>query len=548
MHDAIKRTNSETGFLDVLSELRPHTPFGKKRAAAARPFMPGEEADLEAEYDRLEGVRDMIAAHGDAAKRITGVFDEIKDLSHSLTRCGEDVLSTVELFEVKLLLLHTETLAGIYGDLGPAMPDGFAPEDTGELLKTLDPEGARMPTFYIYDLFSEKLAKLRKRKKEKERLLRADRKRLADEVFTAVGVSPDPGFEAVIARSDETAMEAARGAPQLYVAGEDLFAVRFALAASEESRALEAEAEALATEIEETEEAVRATLTDAVCAEAERILRNCDRIGALDFLMAKAAHALRHACVRPVIVRDCVLRVEAGRHLPTECALREKGRAYRPVSIALERGVACITGANMGGKTVSMKLVGLVAAMARYGLFVPCESAVLGLSSSISILIGDSQDLRKGLSSFGSEMEDLNVILKESGERALILIDEIAGATNPAEGRALTRALVAYLSDKPCITLITTHFDRVARGAAVANYRVRGLSGADLAELAAALRDADPSERLEAIGALMDYRLERVSGESDTPKDAIRIAEILGVHKEIIALARDFMDAEPAGR
>jgi hypothetical protein len=540
--DAIERTNREIGFLDVLSELRPHTPFGRKRAAAARAFVPGEEAALEAEYDRLEGVRDMLAAHGEAAKRITELFDEIKDLSHSLTRCGEAVLSTVELFEIKVLLLHMEAFADICKGPGAAMPDGFTPEDTSGLLKTLDPEGAGMPTFYIYDLFSERLAALRKRKKEKERLLRADQKRLADAVYAAVGVSPDPSLEAVIARSDEAAMAAARRAPQLYAAGEDLYSVRFALVASEEARALTAEAEALAVEIEEAEAEVRAALTDAVCAEAERILRNCNRIGALDFLMAKAAHALRHACVRPVIVRDCVLRVEEGRHLPTERALREKGRVYRPVGIDLSQGVSCVTGANMGGKTVSVKLVGLVAAMARHGLFVPCKSAVLGLPSSISILIGDNQDLRKGLSSFGSEMEGLNAILAASEARALILIDEIAGATNPDEGRALTGALIAHLSRKPCITLMTTHFDRVAGGAAVANYRVRGLSGAALAELATALRDAAPGERLEAIGALMDYRLERVSGESDTPKDAIRIAEILGVNEEIIALARDFMD------
>jgi DNA mismatch repair ATPase MutS len=540
----IERTNREIGFLDVLSALRPHTPFGRKRAAAMRAFMPGEEAALEAEYDRLAGVLNMVAAHGDAAKRVSELFDEIKDLSHSLARCKEYVLSTVELFEIKVLLLHTEAFAGICKALGPAMPDGFAPMDTGGLLRALDPEGTGIPTFYIYDHFSEQLAKLRKRKKEKERLLRADRKRLADAVFGAVGVSPDAKFEAVIARSDEAAMEAARRAPQLYAAGEDLFAVRFALATDEKARALGAEAEALSAEIEEEEERVRAALTDAVSAEAERILENCERIGALDFLMAKAAHALRHGCVRPAITRDFVLRVEEGRHLPTERALREKGRAYRPVSIALEEGVSCITGANMGGKTVSMKLVGLVAAMSGHGLFVPCKSALVGLPSSIGILIGDSQDLRKGLSGFGGEMEDLNAILAESEARALILIDEIAGSTNPAEGRALTKGLIAHLSAKPCITLITTHFDRVASGAAVANYRVRGLSGADLSALAEALRDADSGERLKAIGALMDYRLERVSGESDTPKDAIRIAEILGVNKEIISLARNFMNRD----
>jgi hypothetical protein len=545
---ADERTYREIGFSDVLAELRPHTPFGRKRAAAMRAFLPGEETALEAEFDRLQGVFGMLAAHGDAAKRVIGVFDEIKDLSGSLARSAENTLSTVELFEIKLLLLRMETLTGIYDEIGDGMPGGFRPEDTNALLAALDPEGGRMPTFYIYDFFSERLEDLRKRKKEKERLLRAERKRMADAVFTGLGVSPDPKFEAVIARGDEAAMAAARSEPRLRVAGEDLFSVRFALVTSEEGRALRAEADALAADTEDEEERVRAALTRAVFAEAEHILRNCERIGALDFLLAKAAHALRHGCTRPLISRAHALRIEEGRHLPTERALREAGRDYKPIDIALDRGVSCITGANMGGKTVSMKLAGLTAAMAQHGLFTPCKSAVVGLSSSIGILIGDSQNLRKGLSSFGGEMEELNAILTESGPRALILIDEIAGATNPAEGRALTKGLIAYLADKPCITLMTTHFDRVTDGRTVANYRVRGLSDANFEDLAAALRDAGPGMRLEAIAGLMDYRLERMSEESETPKDAIRIAEILGISKEIIALARRIMDEEYADR
>jgi DNA mismatch repair ATPase MutS len=541
---ANERTYREIGFSGVKAELRPRTPFGKKRAAEMRAFLPGEEAALEAEFDRLQDVRKMIAAHGDAAKRITGVFDEIKDISRTFERCFENVLSTVELFEVKLLLLRMEEFAAICGELGAALPDGFAPEDTGALLGALDPEDARMPAFYIYDLFSEELENLRKRKKEKERLLRAGQKRLADAVFAEIGVTPDPKLEAVIARSETALMETALRAPGLRVAEEDLFSVRFALVTGEEERALRAEADALTAEIEGEEERVRKRLTDAVCAEAARILRNCERVGALDFLMAKAEHATRHGCVRPALSHAHALRVEAGRHLPTERALRAKGLDYMPVSLSLERGVSCVTGANMGGKTVSMKLAGLVATMAQHGLFVPCASAVVGLSSSVDILIGDGQNADKGLSSFGSEMEELRVILAKSGERALLLIDEIAGATNPAEGRALTKSLIAHLSKRPYITLMTTHFDGVADGKTVANYRVRGLSNADFGELRSALRDAAPSERLEALAKLMDYGLERMSRESAAPKDAIRIAEILGVDAEIIALARRFMNEE----
>ncbi|MDR1246342.1 MAG: hypothetical protein LBK57_04865 [Clostridiales Family XIII bacterium] len=544
---ASERTKREIGFTDVLSKLRPLTPFGKKRVFDIRAFLPGEETVLESEFDNLQRLCDVLVSHESDAARIAEEFREIKDISHSVMRSAAETLSAVELFEVKALLLRMETLKGICESIGQDMPARFVPLDVSGLLSALDPDGGRIPVFYIYDIFSERLAELRKRKKEKERSIGAERKRLAGETLANSGIALTPKYEANIARSDEAAMEAAKSAPYLRAAEEDIFSVRFVLATSEKERALTAETDALSSEAEAEEENVRKRLTDAVAAEIERILENCERIGRLDFLMAKATHALENVCVRPAISQAHALRIEEGRHLPTERALRERGISYQPVSIELAEGVSCVTGANMGGKTVLMKLAGLVAAMAGHGMFVPCASATLGLSSYVGILIGDGQDSDKGLSSFGGEMDGLNAMLSESHERALLLIDEIASATNPSEGRALTKGLIAYLSDKPYITLITTHFDHVAGGADIVNYQVRGLSGADLGELASALTGAGSDERLKAIAALMDYRLDQVSREQETPKDALRIAEILGINKEILDLARGFADAEKPG-
>ena len=92
----------------------------------------------------------------------------------------------------------------------------------------------------------------------------------------------------------------------------------------------------------------------------------------------------------------------------------------------------------MGGKTISLKLTGMISILAQYGYFVPCRKAKVGLSNYMQILIGDSQSIERGLSSFGSEMEELKEILDHGTDRSLILIDEIASGTNPAEGMALT--------------------------------------------------------------------------------------------------------------
>ena len=97
----------------------------------------------------------------------------------------------------------------------------------------------------------------------------------------------------------------------------------------------------------------------------------------------------------------------------------------------------------------------------------------------MQILIGDSQSVERGLSSFGSEMEELNEILTYAKDRSLILIDEIASGTNPVEGLALTKSIVEYLLRKPYITLITTHFETVTEEKGVRNMQVRGLANVD---------------------------------------------------------------------
>ena len=246
--------------------------------------------------------------------------------------------------------------------------------------------------------------------------------------------------------------------------------------------------------------------------------------------------------LKPEICTEHILEIEDGRQLELEDILTKKGKEYCPVSIDLYDGVACITGANMGGKTVTLKMVGLCAMLAQYGFFVPCRSAKIGLSSSMHILIGDTQNIQRGLCSFGSEMEELKEILDRSKSRSLLLIDEIASGTNPLEGLALTKSLVKYLSDKPYISLITTHYDNVAALDNVRNMQVRGLADANFNKLAREIRYANRIERIEIIGKYMDYRIYEVKKEKKIPKDAINIAKMLGIYQEIIEQAKKFME------
>ena len=196
----------------------------------------------------------------------------------------------------------------------------------------------------------------------------------------------------------------------------------------------------------------------------------------------------------------------------------------------------------MGGKTVSLKLVGMVAILAQYGYFVPAASARVGLSNFMQILIGDSQSIERGLSSFGSEMEELKEIMDNSRDRSLLLIDEIASGTNPAEGLALTKSITDYLKQQPFIALITTHFETVTEDKDVMNMPVTGLANADFERLDKELRYANRRERINIIQKYMDYRLTRVDNNREVPKDALNIAKMLGIDANIIEKAKQYLN------
>ena len=137
-------------------------------------------------------------------------------------------------------------------------------------------------------------------------------------------------------------------------------------------------------------------------------------------------------------------------------------------------------------------------------------------------------------------MEELKDILSGARDRSLILIDEIASGTNPVEGQALTESIVKFLVDKPYISLITTHFDVMDERAV--NLQVRGLADADFRRLNSELSGAGRNERIDIIGKYMDYRLSRVESGEEVPKDALNIADMLGIPREIIDDARKHLE------
>ena len=559
------KTRHETGLDYITQKLNIQTPFGQKELKELRPFFPGEEDELRAELDRVEDLVNFATENKRTVELLGEIFMEVKDAGRTAERAERSVLTVLEIYEIKSLLLLMEKYMKLLqtgeatafthsthccepgeGNKGTEMaggkiiPEKYHLRDLSELLDKLDPRHDRINTFYIYDEFSPKLGEIRKAKREIEISIRKEQKAKREEIHKEYGIMLTPKFDIVISKSHKD-FEKVKSIPSLELTDQDYMSATFVLKPNDQVFELQKEIDRLNEAMDEEEERICGVLSKEIASHKEDILYNCERMGELDFDLAKAVFAIKHDCVKPEIVDEHVIEFEDGRNIQVEDILNSKGKKYCPISIELKDGVTCITGANMGGKTISLKLSGQIPILAQYGFFVPAKKARIGLSNYMQMLIGDSQSVERGLSSFGSEMEELKEILDNSTDRSVILIDEIASGTNPVEGLALSRALVDYLVEKPYITLFTTHFETVTETDNVVNMQVVGLANCDFMLLNREIQYANRRERINIISKYMDYRLRKVEENKQVPKDALNIAKMLGISSEIIDRAKNYI-------
>jgi dsDNA-specific endonuclease/ATPase MutS2 len=255
-------------------------------------------------------------------------------------------------------------------------------------------------------------------------------------------------------------------------------------------------------------------------------LANMDNIGILDLTIAKAHLALNYGAIRPMISENGILSFCNMSNPYVADALAKNNQNVTKISITLTKGVTIITGANMGGKSVSMKTVVLNAMLCQLGFFVFAEKAEIPLFDDIYLVSEDMQDVQRGLSSFGAEILRFNdIAARLKTGFLLVALDEFARGTNPEEGASIVRAIASHLSEAGSVCLMSTHYDRVVLPQ-FKHYQVVGL------HLPGAEREA--KHDLSFIAAHMDYSLVEAEPHAVPPRDAFTICKLIGLDEEVL--------------
>jgi DNA mismatch repair protein MutS2 len=188
-----------------------------------------------------------------------------------------------------------------------------------------------------------------------------------------------------------------------------------------------------------------------------------ETIAELDSTFARARFAREFDCTLPEFSSDASLELKDARHPVLADTLRAHGRSVVPITLALgdSETVLVISGPNTGGKTVALKTVGLAALAAQSGIPVAAEVARLPLVDRVLVDIGDEQSIAADLSTFSAHMLNVRAMLEAATPRSLVLVDELGTGTAPEEGAALAVALLDEFRARGCLTLATTHHDRL---------------------------------------------------------------------------------------
>ncbi|MDE7252398.1 MAG: endonuclease MutS2 [Acetatifactor sp.] len=205
-------------------------------------------------------------------------------------------------------------------------------------------------------------------------------------------------------------------------------------------------------------ESILASLSAQAGEHTEELAANQKMMTLLDFIFAKGKLAMEQNATEPLFNKKRYINIRKGRH-----PLLDKKKVV-PTDIHLGRDfdLLIVTGPNTGGKTVSLKTVGLFVLMGQAGLHIPAmDRSELSVFTEVYADIGDEQSIEQSLSTFSSHMTSIVHILKHADERSLCLFDELGAGTDPTEGAALAIAILNHLHDRGIRTMATTHYSEL---------------------------------------------------------------------------------------
>jgi DNA mismatch repair ATPase MutS len=515
----------------IIQQIQPVSALGFRAKKSSQPFKNGGELQANAAYEKLTLLIIQLQKQPKAVPIIKETLQHIQDIGYILQKVQENaVLELYELQEVKQFLYFFIELAKQCHSF--QLHTFLHEQKMNDLFSLLDPGEQNTPSFFLHDSYSEEFSLAKKEIEILQQNVTKEYNHLSEKAATILATKSLPG-EIVVSRFQQELAKKMLKSDLFILKSENFANYCFALRKNDTIIKWEQKIDHLHSHLMILEAEIRAKLTNKITLALQELVASQNETGEFDWLLAKADFAIVYNCTIPKIVSTEHIHFTKGRNLPVEWELQKNHFSYQPISIVIDNHLNVLTGANMAGKTTLLKMFGQLLYLSAFAIPLPCHRASLPLVDFI--FFSGLYEERMDLSSFGTEIVMLQEKLKQKGF-GLYLIDEFARGTNPQEGEAISKAILDEFSEKHCLTIFSTHFQSPTTVKKAAHFQIVGLTETDIAALKKECQQALP-ERLKHLHQSMNFDVIKVDLQTEPPRAALLVAELLGIDKHIIEKA-----------
>lgn len=499
-------------------QLKPLSYYGQYLVDNFTPFKKGQTNQANSYYQLLESVIAWEKQYPKKAKSIKFILRSINNIDHCLANLESLNIDSVNFYEIRKFILN------VWKILQQVEKESFLEIEQEKiilLIKIFDKYCDTKTGFNISNTTSLKLAQTSQKINEASKNINKIHQTRHEAVSSILGKVVNGRF-AIKRNSDSLAK--IKEISYLSLIQKDVNFCIFDFLEDELIIELKSERTELQKEYQKEQERIKLKLLEELNKNFPIIKEAAKSIGVFDLLLAKCEFSLQNKCSIPKIVDEQMIMVNKGIHPLLDEKLQLEGMRFTPRSICLAKGTALLTGMNMGGKTVTLRMLRLFAAMVSVGMPIPAEKIEIGLFEFIYSNDKYNDTIRTGLSAFGREVKDMQFAIDKKNEFGLIFIDEIARGACPELGQSLAHSFIEEMQGSNCILLITTHYSGIKKLDTVVKWQTKGVKEE--------LR-ANHTLEVDQLEQLIDYSL--VQTENDyLYSDILQVARLLGLNQNVL--------------
>lgn len=445
--------------------------FGKEQFFIYENFYKkGDENKLIEDYRKQEKGINYFNKNKNDFNQLKILIAKIKNIKN-IYKNNYYKLSETDLFDLKQFILTCEEIFNIFKKSDISL--NYKNPEIKSIIKIFDKKNPDIPAFYIDKNYNKTLSLHYRELEELEKKLDKEKQKIEKYISeNFINISFDN--PKILLKESKNFDNLNKFIKYFIIEEDNPIFIKIKIKKNDIINSIEKEISIIKEKIIDEKNKILENISKKIFEKKDVILHAFQYIGTIDSFLAKISFAIKYKCIIPEINYDNFILKNA-KNIYLEKILNEQNLTYTPLSISLKKGLAIITGSNMGGKTWVLKTIAQIAYIVHAGLMVPAEYVSIPLFNGIFIN-GSTNSQSEGLSSFGYEIYSLNKIWEHINNFFLILLDEPAKGTNPLEGKVIVKSLAKTLSESNSFSIITTHYDNIVNNINCKKFTIKGIN------------------------------------------------------------------------